>query len=117
MSLKPLRVEESAVGTGGLCGSAFLNFRFEEHVRNRIGHSKFDEMKVKKGRTWQMGLRYFEEFVKRNFNEDEHQEVNVPYVSAPVQYPFRESKPNLPLLASPVYPMTRKRAWTLASWS
>lgn len=37
-------------------------------------------MKVKKGKTWQMGLRYFEEFVKRNFNEDEHQEVNVPYV-------------------------------------
>ncbi|SPO03417.1 related to hsp70 protein [Cephalotrichum gorgonifer] len=83
ISLKPLRVEESAVGTGGLCGSAFLNFRFEEHVRDRIGHSKFDEMKVKKGRTWQMGLRYFEEFVKRNFNEDEHQEVNVPFPGLP----------------------------------
>lgn len=81
MSLKPLRVEESAVGTGGLCGSAFLNYRFEEHVRNRLGQSRFDEMKTKKGKTWQMGLRYFEEFVKRNFNEDEHQEVNVPYVS------------------------------------
>jgi hypothetical protein len=78
ISLKPLRVEESAVGTGGLCGSAFLNYRFEEHVRNRIGHSRFDEMKVKKGKTWQMGLRYFEEFVKRNFNEDEHSEINIP---------------------------------------
>lgn len=78
MSLKPLRVEESAVGTGGLCGSAFLNYRFEEHVKNRLGQSRFDEMKTKKGKTWQMGLRYFEEFVKRNFNEDEHQEVNVP---------------------------------------
>lgn len=83
MSLKPLRVEESAVGTGGLCGSAFLNYRFEEHVRNRIGQSRFDEMKLKKGKTWQMGLRYFEEFVKRNFNEDEHQEVNVPYATYP----------------------------------
>lgn len=78
ISLKPLRVEESAVGTGGLCGSAFLNYRFEEHVRSRLGRSRFDEMKLKKGKTWQMGLRYFEEFVKRNFNEDEHQEVNVP---------------------------------------
>lgn len=47
-------------------------------MRGRIGAATFDEMKVKKGRTWQMGLRYFEEFVKRNFNEDEHQEVNVP---------------------------------------
>ncbi|KAK4186086.1 hypothetical protein QBC35DRAFT_388027 [Podospora australis] len=83
VSLNPIRVEESAVGTGGLCGSAFLNYRFEEHVKNRIGQSKFDEMKTKKGKTWQMGLRYFEEFVKRNFNEDEHQEVNVPFPGLP----------------------------------
>ncbi|CAN8103775.1 unnamed protein product [Discula destructiva] len=79
ISLKPLKVEESAVGTGGLCGSAFLNYRFEEHVKNRLGKSRFDEMKLKKNRTWQMGLRYFEEFVKRNFNEDEHQEINIPF--------------------------------------
>ncbi|KAI0018272.1 actin-like ATPase domain-containing protein [Xylariomycetidae sp. FL0641] len=83
ISLKPLRVEESAVGTGGLCGSAFLNYRFEEHVRSRIGHARFNEMKMKKAKTWQMGLRYFEEFVKRNFNEDEHQEVNVPFPGLP----------------------------------
>ncbi|KAH6621377.1 hypothetical protein B0J18DRAFT_225354 [Chaetomium sp. MPI-SDFR-AT-0129] len=83
VSLKPIRVEESAVGTGGLCGSAFLNYRFEEHVKGRIGQSRFDEMKTKKGKTWQMGLRYFEEFVKRNFNEDEHQEVNVPFPGLP----------------------------------
>lgn len=83
ISLKPLRVEESAVGTGGLCGSAFLNYRFEEHVRERVGKEKFDEMKIKKNKTWQMGLRYFEEFVKRNFNEEEHQEVNVPFPGLP----------------------------------
>jgi len=83
VSLNPIRVEESAVGTGGLCGSAFLNYRFEEHVRNRLGASRFDEMKQKKAKTWQMGLRYFEEFVKRNFNEDEHQEVNVPFPGLP----------------------------------
>lgn len=68
------------MGTGGLCGSVFLNYRFEEHVRTRLGQTRFDEMKLKKGKTWQMGLKYFEEFVKRNFNEDELQEVNVPYV-------------------------------------
>ncbi|ERT00112.1 hypothetical protein HMPREF1624_03481 [Sporothrix schenckii ATCC 58251] len=83
ISLKPLRVEESAVGTGGLCGSAFLNYRFEEHVCRRLGQSRFDEMKTKKNKTWQMGLRYFEEFVKRNFNEDEHQEVNIPFPGLP----------------------------------
>lgn len=83
ISLKPLRVEESAVGTGGLCGSAFLNYRFEEHVRGRIGKERFDEMKLKKGKCWQMGLRYWEEFVKRNFNEEEHAEVNVPFPGLP----------------------------------
>jgi hypothetical protein len=78
VSLQPLRVEESAVGTGGLCGSAFLNYRFEEHVKGRLGASRFDEMKVKRSRAWQNGLQNFEEFVKRNFNEDEHQEFHVP---------------------------------------
>ncbi|KAM3074312.1 hypothetical protein ACMFMF_006328 [Clarireedia jacksonii] len=83
ISLKPLRVEESAVGTGGLCGSAFLNYRFEEHVKSRIGVQRFEEMKLKKGKCWQMGLRYWEEFVKRNFNEEEHAEVNVPFPGLP----------------------------------
>ncbi|KAK7948223.1 hypothetical protein PG997_001228 [Apiospora hydei] len=83
ISLKPLRVEESAVGTGGLCGSAFLNYRFEEHVKGRLGVSRFDEMKLKKNKTWQMGLRYFEESVKRNFNVDDDQEVNIPFPGLP----------------------------------
>ncbi|TKA62967.1 hypothetical protein B0A49_11022 [Cryomyces minteri] len=77
--LHPLRVEESAVGTGGLCGSAFLNYRFEDHVKSRIGQERYNHMREKKPKTWMMGLRYFEEFVKRNFNEEEHQEVNVPF--------------------------------------
>ena len=81
--LSPLRVEESAVGTGGLCGSAFLNYRFEDHVKNRIGEERYNTMREKKAKTWNMGLKYFEEFVKRNFNEDEHQEVNVPFPGLP----------------------------------
>lgn len=79
----PLRVEESAVGTGGLCGSAFLNYRFEDHVRERIGTERYQTMREKKPKTWMMGLRYFEEFVKRNFNEEEHSEVNVPFPGLP----------------------------------
>lgn len=81
--LYPLRVEESAVGTGGLCGSAFLNYRFEDHVRERIGTERYNNMREKKPKTWMMGLRYFEEFVKRNFNEEEHSEVNVPFPGLP----------------------------------
>ncbi|KXL43111.1 hypothetical protein M433DRAFT_100662 [Acidomyces richmondensis BFW] len=82
-SVSPLRVEESAVGTGGLCGSAFLNYRFEEHVKERIGAERYNQMREKKPKTWMMGIRYFEEFVKRNFNEDEHSEVNVPFPGLP----------------------------------
>lgn len=79
----PLRVEESAVGTGGLCGSAFLNYRFEDHVKERIGEERYNNMRQKKPKTWMMGLRYFEEFVKRNFNEEEHSDVNVPFPGLP----------------------------------
>lgn len=76
------------MGTGGLCGSAFLNYRFEDYVRTRLGQPRFDDMKQKKGRTWQMGLKYFEEFVKRNFNENDFTEVNVPCVP-----PFTDNGP------------------------
>jgi Hsp70 protein len=82
--LQPLRVEESVVGTGGLCGSAFLNYRFEDHVRARLGDERYMHMREKKAKTWNMGLKYFEEFVKRNFNdEDIDQEVNVPFPGLP----------------------------------
>ncbi|KAH7398970.1 hypothetical protein DE146DRAFT_678065 [Phaeosphaeria sp. MPI-PUGE-AT-0046c] len=81
--LNPLRVEESAVGTGGLCGSAFLNYRFEDHVKQRIGTERYTWMREKKQKTWNMGLKYFEEFVKRNFNDEEHAEVNIPFPGLP----------------------------------
>lgn len=81
--VSPLRVEESAVGTGGLCGSAFLNYRFEEHVKERLGMERYLAMRNKKPKTWMMGLKYFEEFIKRNYNEGEQQEVNVPFPGLP----------------------------------
>jgi hypothetical protein len=83
IQLNPLRVEESAVGTGGLCGSAFLNYRFEDHVKQRIGAERYNWMREKKQKTWNMGIKYFEEFVKRNFNEEEHAEVNIPFPGLP----------------------------------
>ncbi|USP80915.1 uncharacterized protein yc1106_08189 [Curvularia clavata] len=81
--LFPLRVEESAVGTGGLCGSSFINYRFEDHVKQRIGTERYTWMREKKAKTWNMGLKYFEEFVKRNFNDEEYNEVNIPFPGLP----------------------------------
>jgi hypothetical protein len=40
-------------------------------------------MREKKQKTWNMGLKYFEESVKRNFNEEEHSEVNIPLPGLP----------------------------------
>ena len=37
----PLQIEESNVGSGGLCGSAMLNYRFEDAVRVRLGDEQY----------------------------------------------------------------------------
>jgi hypothetical protein len=58
IALSPLRVEESAVGTGGLCGSAFLNYRFEDHVKSRIGEHAYNNLRQKKAKSFSMGLKY-----------------------------------------------------------
>ena len=90
-------------------------------MRNRLGHSRFDEMKVKKGKTWQMGLRYFEEFVKRNFNEDEHQEINVPCVPPRPRGEEgrgrRRSRVADAITGFPDCPTTRRWGSTRAFWS
>ncbi|EON64758.1 hypothetical protein W97_03991 [Coniosporium apollinis CBS 100218] len=80
IQLNPLRIEESAVGAGGLCGSALLNYRFEDHVKARIGGERYKNMKTK---TWNIGLKYFEEFVKRNFNDNEQQDISIPFPGLP----------------------------------
>ena len=36
-SLSPLVVDEAATGTGGLCGSTFLDRRFQEYIINKCG--------------------------------------------------------------------------------
>lgn len=81
--LTPLRVEESAVGTGGLCGSVLLNYRFEEHVKQRIGTERYNWMREKKTKTWNMAQNYFDQSVKHNFNDDEYAEVSVPFPGLP----------------------------------
>jgi len=44
-SLSPLAIEEVQVGTGDLCGSVFLNVRFQDHVRQRLGPAEVAEFK------------------------------------------------------------------------
>lgn len=73
ISLSPLQVEESAPGIGALCGGAFLNLRFEDLVRERIGSDTFDDLCRRKPRAWATAHKEFEENVKRNFDPSNSQ--------------------------------------------
>ncbi|KAG0644000.1 hypothetical protein HOY80DRAFT_1031541 [Tuber brumale] len=73
-----LLLSESSIGTGGLCGSAFLNYAFEDHCRRRLGAEIYDRLKPK---TRNMALKYWDEYVKRNFKDEEpeeEEEISVP---------------------------------------
>jgi hypothetical protein len=65
MKVSPLEVRESTVGTGGMCGGAFINARFIEHVKTRLGGARLKKYQKDKPRQWMMALDYFEDRVKR----------------------------------------------------
>lgn len=68
-----LKVKEVAVG-GGLCGSVFLNRRFESFVRRRIGDERVDLM-IAKGRPYRKMMADFDGRLKRVFRDTEDQSV------------------------------------------
>ena len=79
MRVQPsLQIKESVTGTGDLCGSAFLNRRFEAFVKERLGPGLFYSMKEK---TKLAALKSWEEYVKRVFVDGEDQDV------FPIQFP------------------------------
>lgn len=67
-SLSPLRLKESAPGTGALCGGVFLNLKFQDLVKCRMGAKAFETLRKKKPKAWGHALRYFEDYVKKNFD-------------------------------------------------
>ncbi|KAL7275475.1 hypothetical protein RUND412_001582 [Rhizina undulata] len=78
LQVSPLQVKESVTGTGELCGSAFLNRRFEDFVQQRLGPELYTTMKEK---TKIAALKSWEEYVKRVFVDGEDQDV------FPIQFP------------------------------
>ncbi|KAF8247380.1 actin-like ATPase domain-containing protein [Wilcoxina mikolae CBS 423.85] len=80
--LNPLKLDESVSGTGDLCGSVFLDERFEKYIRGVLGDKVIDDMKPRS--KYEM-MRTWEEKVKFTFGnsedaEDDGYEVNVPGV-------------------------------------
>ncbi|KAI5853264.1 hypothetical protein DFP73DRAFT_603959 [Morchella snyderi] len=65
-----LEVKECVIGSGGMCGSTYLNRRFEAWVKNRIGLAQFNSQRPR-GRAHMM--RFFEEYLKRVFADDPSQ--------------------------------------------
>ncbi|KAH0606557.1 uncharacterized protein H6S33_003391 [Morchella sextelata] len=62
-----ITVKECAAGTGGLCGSTFLNGNFEKMVRSRLGE-RYDTMSTRKRNEI---MKKFEEELKRGFTDSE----------------------------------------------
>ncbi|THZ04203.1 actin-like ATPase domain-containing protein [Aureobasidium pullulans] len=84
-SVSPLRLVESAPGFGALCGSVFLNLKFQDLVRRRMGADDFQSFCDKNPGAWAVAHKYFEDYVKRNFDPVDHEtefddgQFNVPF--------------------------------------
>ncbi|KAK3990725.1 chaperone protein DnaK [Cladorrhinum sp. PSN332] len=64
-----LEVEEAATGTGALCGSLTVNWRFEEYLKRKFGHLPgFDEF-------LSTAMENFEDKIKPEFTLEDHERV------------------------------------------
>ena len=79
----PLRIEESAEGSGACCGAAMLNAKFEDLVREKMGTAAFAKPCSVKSKSWLMALKYFEDYVKRNFDPTNPKDFNIPFPGVP----------------------------------
>ncbi|KAI5843800.1 hypothetical protein DFP73DRAFT_550321 [Morchella snyderi] len=66
-----ITVKECGAGTGGLCGSTFLNGNFEDLVRSRLGR-RFETLSVRKQNEI---MKKFEEELKRDFTDSDDDDV------------------------------------------
>lgn len=81
--IRPLRIEESAEGSGACCGAAMLNAKFETLVRQKMGADAYSKLCRSKSRTWLTALKYFEDYVKRNFDPTAPTDFNIPFPGVP----------------------------------
>ncbi|KAJ3526973.1 hypothetical protein NM208_g1479 [Fusarium decemcellulare] len=72
--LKPLKVEECAIGDGGLCGSVFLDIAFEKYIKTLVGEEQYRDLReIDKKKM----MRIFENGVKRSFTVDSTKDYSV----------------------------------------
>ncbi|KAJ4245283.1 hypothetical protein NW762_014153, partial [Fusarium torreyae] len=73
-NLKPLEIEECAVGDGGLCGSVCLDIAFEKYIKTLVGESQYNRLK---DRDKKKMLLNFEYGVKRAFTVESTEDYSV----------------------------------------
>lgn len=58
-----------------------LNMRFTDHVSSIMGATTFEDICRRKPRSWQTALKYFDDYVKRNFDpeQDADTEFLIPF--------------------------------------
>ena len=81
--IHPLRIEESAEGSGACCGAAMLNAKFEDLIRDKMGARSFATFCRDNSRSWLAALKHFEEFVKRNFDPDTPTAFDITFPGVP----------------------------------
>lgn len=67
-SLDPIRFKEVVSGTGGLCGSAFINFGFENLLKQKLGPHRFSEYRKRSPKMWKAAIDNFDQVIKPSFN-------------------------------------------------
>lgn len=82
-SKDPIRIQETVRGTGACCGAAFLNIKFEEYVRAKVGNTAFRSILDRQPKSWSAAMKFFEEYVKRNFDPTDPVEFNIPFPGIP----------------------------------
>lgn len=59
---RPLRLEEVVRGSGGMCGSVYLDYGFEKHIKKVLGEEAFNNMKpnsrAEMMRTWEESVKF-----------------------------------------------------------
>lgn len=82
-STKPLRLEESTVGTAGLCGSTYLNEDFRCLVKSLMGSDAYAELLRTKPKAMLSAVENFDAEVKRKFTLTDTDDYTVPINGAP----------------------------------
>ncbi|KAG8628970.1 hypothetical protein KVT40_002835 [Elsinoe batatas] len=66
--LDPMQFREVVPGEGGLCGSAFINFGFENLMKTKFGPNEFHKFRKRSPKQLKVVMDNFDQSIKRSFD-------------------------------------------------